>query len=106
MQRIAIGIITITILVLLGIFVLPKFFGTEEKMSVPESSRELPAGLARQPTLIPDVPFTPQAPLGNWEDERQQAGCEEAAALMATFKRMPMSVLRFVRYGYCGVFGF
>ena len=83
MQRIAIGIITITILVLLGIFVLPKFFGTEEKMSVPESSRELPAGLARQPTLIPDVPFTPQAPLGNWEDERQQSGCEEAAALMA-----------------------
>ncbi|MEX2145126.1 MAG: C39 family peptidase [Candidatus Spechtbacterales bacterium] len=29
------------------------------------------------------VPFTPQAPLGNWDDPRQQDGCEEASALMA-----------------------
>lgn len=30
-----------------------------------------------------DVPFTAQAPLGNWSDPRQQDGCEEASALMA-----------------------
>lgn len=29
------------------------------------------------------VPFTPQAPFGNWDDQRQQDGCEEAATLMA-----------------------
>ncbi len=30
-----------------------------------------------------DVPFTSQAPLGEWDDIRQQNACEEAAALMA-----------------------
>ena len=30
-----------------------------------------------------DVPFTTQAPFGEWSDRRQQEGCEEAAVLMA-----------------------
>lgn len=30
-----------------------------------------------------DVPFAAQAPFGDWDDPRQQDGCEEAAALMA-----------------------
>ena len=30
-----------------------------------------------------DVPFSSQAPFGNWEDPKQQNGCEEASALMA-----------------------
>jgi len=30
-----------------------------------------------------DVPFTSQAPTGNWKDERFQNGCEEASVLMA-----------------------
>jgi len=29
------------------------------------------------------VPFTPQAPFGNWKDQRFQDGCEEASVLMA-----------------------
>ncbi len=29
------------------------------------------------------VPFTPQAPLAEWHDQRQQDGCEEAVAAMA-----------------------
>lgn len=29
------------------------------------------------------VPFTPQAPFGDWSDPRQQDGCEEASILMA-----------------------
>ncbi len=33
--------------------------------------------------IIPNVPFTAQAPLGNWRDRRQQDGCEETASLMA-----------------------
>lgn len=36
-----------------------------------------------QNDILFDVPFTAQAPFGNWEDIRQQNGCEEAAALMA-----------------------
>lgn len=32
-----------------------------------------------------DVPFTPQAPFGSWEDKRQQEGCEEASVLMAIY---------------------
>ncbi|MFW5888435.1 MAG: C39 family peptidase [Patescibacteria group bacterium] len=30
-----------------------------------------------------EVPFTSQAPFGDWEDQRQQDGCEEASSLMA-----------------------
>lgn len=33
--------------------------------------------------IIIKVPFIPQAPLAEWEDPRQQDGCEEAASLMA-----------------------
>ena len=33
--------------------------------------------------ILYEVPFTSQAPLGDWKDPRQQSGCEEAAALMA-----------------------
>ncbi|MFH1822538.1 MAG: C39 family peptidase, partial [Patescibacteria group bacterium] len=32
---------------------------------------------------ILDAPFTAQAPFGQWKDERQEDGCEEASALMA-----------------------
>ena len=33
--------------------------------------------------LLANVPFTSQAPFGNWDDDRQQDGCEEATSLMA-----------------------
>ena len=33
--------------------------------------------------IIITVPFTSQAPLGEWKDQRQQDGCEEASVLMA-----------------------
>ena len=33
--------------------------------------------------VLHDVPFAPQAPFGEWSDQRQQDGCEEASALMA-----------------------
>lgn len=35
--------------------------------------------------VLHDVPFTSQAPTGNWSDPRQQDGCEEASLLMAWF---------------------
>lgn len=34
-------------------------------------------------TILLDMPFTSQAPFGEWSDLRQQDGCEEASALMA-----------------------
>lgn len=34
-------------------------------------------------SVLFDVPFTSQAPFGNWTDARKQDGCEEAAAIMA-----------------------
>jgi len=34
-------------------------------------------------TIRQSVPFTTQAPLGEWSDDRQQDGCEEASVLMA-----------------------
>lgn len=33
--------------------------------------------------LIPGVPFSSQAPFGEWSDPRQQDGCEEASVMMA-----------------------
>ncbi len=33
--------------------------------------------------ILHSVPFTAQAPTAEWEDERQQDGCEEVSALMA-----------------------
>lgn len=37
----------------------------------------------KEKTIWQEVPFTSQAPNGNWQDERQQDACEETAALMA-----------------------
>lgn len=42
----------------------------------------LSAQAAGKSFIIP-VPFSSQAPLANWQDSRQQDGCEEATALMA-----------------------
>jgi hypothetical protein len=36
-------------------------------------------------SLVLEVPFTSQAPLGDWQDPRQQNGCEEAVGLMAVY---------------------
>lgn len=42
---------------------------------------------AAQPSsaLISNVPFTAQAPFGNWSDPKQENGCEEASSLMAVY---------------------
>jgi hypothetical protein len=51
----------------------------------------IPEGDAKKKeTMIPitgkillDVPFTSQAPFGDWKDQRQEDGCEESSSLMA-----------------------
>lgn len=35
--------------------------------------------------ILLNVPFTAQAPFGNWDDVRQDYGCEEASILMAMY---------------------
>lgn len=42
-----------------------------------------PLASAAPSVILLKVPFTAQAPLANWQDPRQQDGCEEASALMA-----------------------
>lgn len=49
----------------------------EDLLRVPVAAED--AALA----VLHDVPFASQAPLGRWDDHRQQEGCEEASVLMA-----------------------
>lgn len=42
-----------------------------------------PRPVERGVILIPGVPFAAQSPYGNWDDPRQQDGCEETSALIA-----------------------
>lgn len=53
-----------------------------ETPSTPKKEPEKPAPVVTA-TINLNVPFTSQAPTGEWDDERQQDGCEEASALMA-----------------------
>lgn len=57
----------------------PSSQATQEDITPPDSKKENDA----QEGMVLNVPFTAQAPLGNWSDPRQQNGCEEAATLMA-----------------------
>lgn len=41
------------------------------------------SGGNRNIKILYNVPFTSQAPFGDWSDQRQQDGCEESSALMA-----------------------
>lgn len=41
------------------------------------------ASSSQESYIISGVPFSTQAPYANWDDPRQQDGCEEASALMA-----------------------
>ncbi len=47
-----------------------------------QAAASFPAAGSQKILNLP-VPFTSQAPLGEWRDERQQDGCEEASAAMA-----------------------
>jgi len=46
----------------------------------------------RNLSVILEVPFFAQAPLGDWDDPRQQDGCEEASILMAHLWAMGASI--------------
>lgn len=61
---------------------------TPTKTASPTVTAEVSPAVSENEKPLPKiidhaVPFTAQAPLGGWDDERQQDGCEEASALMA-----------------------
>ena len=58
------------------------FFYEEHLISLQVSFWKIPQKPPEK-LILYDVPFTSQAPLGDWKDPRQQNGCEEASALMA-----------------------
>lgn len=53
----------------------------ETLSSAPQNSLKI----KKDEIIIKNVPFTLQAPLAEWDDPRQQDGCEEASALMAVY---------------------
>ncbi len=54
-------------------------------ISTPVVSSSVPVVKAVPVILIKGVPFTAQAPSGEWSDPLQENGCEEAATLMAVY---------------------
>lgn len=82
--RFLIGILTVAILIG-ALFVFSKKENAEE--FVLQEKRVVPVSVTQEQkvisTALHGVPFTPQAPLGNWADKRQQDACEETIALMA-----------------------
>ncbi len=71
----------------------PKERNVPKERALPEEKRNLPEESAPsdilettpRPTTLSGVPFTPQAPFGEWNDPIFQNGCEEASLLMARF---------------------
>lgn len=63
--------------------------GTVTETPAPQTNEPVEAYPAPTPdaslpeTYLLQVPFAAQAPFGDWEDERQQDGCEEASVIMA-----------------------
>lgn len=78
----------LTILLWIGIFLV--FRGNDRGVGVDEVKKyekieevgQEDADTKQEKLILLNVPFTSQAPLGNWNDERYQDGCEEAASLM------------------------
>jgi len=48
-----------------------------------QAGASLPKDATAGETILLSVPFSAQAPFGNWSDQRLEDGCEEASALMA-----------------------
>lgn len=72
----------------LGLFSIlkPQFTNPNEvpiKQATNHKTIVTPTVEMRKSFVLLDVPFTSQAPYGEWGDPRHQDGCEEAAALMA-----------------------
>jgi hypothetical protein len=52
-------------------------------LSQPVENKRVETTNSSSSAVLLDVPFTSQAPFGEWSDKRQQDGCEETSVLMA-----------------------
>ena len=78
--RIILALTTILCFLFLALWLSPALKPKTESIVVytpPSTDQILP------PQVLLNVPFTSQAPFGNWNDPRQDSGCEEASILMA-----------------------
>ncbi len=57
----------------------------EIKLSHTEALVDKEENIIEKRIIYNEVPFTSQAPYGEWDDARQQNGCEEAVSLMAAY---------------------
>lgn len=81
----------IVIIIVLGFGVIAINDRAMVPISTPVAPPSTSPGLRPKVTSLPaqitqtllDVPFTAQAPFGEWSDPRQQDGCEEASVIMA-----------------------
>ncbi len=55
----------------------------EVEPSIESKSTSTPPIVELPTNTLLQVPFSPQAPFGDWSDPRQQDGCEEASVVMA-----------------------
>lgn len=74
-------------IVLLVIMIAVVLFVATKKKAIDEKITTLPM-VKEEEVVLPEkiewpVPFTAQAPLGNWSDVKEGNGCEEASILMA-----------------------
>lgn len=65
-----------------------------EKQYDGESAHTLPNQLSKIAKIAQKVPFSPQAPFGEWSDDRQEDGCEEATIIMAHYWKDEKSLTR------------
>ena len=63
----------------------PEIIITDTNSNIPEPEVGNDTTIEEIKNVSLEVPFTSQAPFGNWKDLRQENGCEEAAALMAVY---------------------
>lgn len=55
----------------------------QEKEKIPDKTEKDTEVIPKRKLI--DVPFTSQAPFGNWKDPLEQHGCEEASLIMARY---------------------
>lgn len=70
------------LVIIAGFAALLVFLSQNKKQHVATPQEDIPSETGLPEAVEWAVPFTPQAPLGNWDDVQQGNGCEEASILM------------------------
>jgi hypothetical protein len=77
-------IIPVILALVVALFVLYKFSKSQQGIPLPQNAyKPGQTDTVQKDYALINVPFTSQAPTGNWSDPRQEDGCEEASLYMA-----------------------